>query len=39
MVNFHLSYYSLPSGSPSSELRNSRAVKRKHDDFISALAD
>ena len=39
MVNFRLSYYSLPSASPSSELRNSRAVKRKYDDFNSALAD
>jgi len=39
MVNFHLSYYSLPRTSPSSEMRNSRAVKWKHDDFKSALAD
>ena len=39
MVNFRLSYHSLPSASQSSELRNSGAVKRKHDDFNSTLAD
>ena len=39
MVNFRLSYHSLPSALPSSEQRNSRAVKRKHDDFNSVLAD
>jgi len=37
MVNSHLSYHSLLSASPSSELRNSQAVKRKHDDFNSAM--
>ena len=39
MVSFRLSYHSLPSASPSSELRNSRTVKRNHDDFNSVLAD
>ena len=37
MVNFRLSFYFLPSASPSSELHNSRAVKQKHDNFNSAL--
>jgi len=37
IVNFHLNYCSLPSTSLSSELRNSRTAKRKHDDFILAL--
>ena len=39
MINFRLSYYYLLSASPSSELRNFRVVKRKRDDFNSALAD
>jgi len=39
IVNFHLNYCSLSSTSPSSELRNSRTVKRKHDDFKLALSN
>ena len=37
IVNFHLNYCSLPGASPSSELRNSRTVQRKHNDFKLAI--
>ena len=37
IVNFHLNYCSLLSTSPSSEQRNSRTVKRKHDYFKLAI--
>jgi len=37
IANLHLNYCSVPSTSPSSEQRNSRTVKRKHDDFKLAI--
>jgi len=39
MTSFRLSYYYLLNASSSSDLRNSRTVKWKHDDFNSVLAD
>ena len=39
MVNFHLSFYFLPSASPSPELHNSRAVKQKHNNFNNSALD